>query len=93
MFQQMRRSGFAVRLVHGACPITDVNGNRGAEMPLQHEQPETILEGKGLNLFRQLIGKKGGGEKKRQEEENSQGCEDDARDEWLFAKATPPEKG
>jgi hypothetical protein len=67
MFQKMGRSGLAVRLIHGSCPITDVNGYRGAEMPLQHEQPETVLEGKGLNLFRQIIGKKRGGEKKHEE--------------------------
>ena len=93
MFQQMGRSGLAVRLIYGSCPITDVNGNRGAKMPLQHEQPETILEGKGLNLFRQLIGKKGGGEKKQEEKENTQGCEDGVPDEWRFAEATTPEKG
>jgi TRAP-type C4-dicarboxylate transport system substrate-binding protein len=68
MFQQMGRSGLAIRLIHCSCPITDVNGNRGTEMPLQHEQPETILEGKALNRFRQLIGKKGGGEKKHEGE-------------------------
>jgi hypothetical protein len=46
-----------------------------------------------LNLFRQLIGKKGGGEKKQEEKENTQGCEDGVRNEWRFAEATTPEKG
>jgi hypothetical protein len=62
-------SGLAVRLIHGSCPITDVNGHRRAEVSLQHEQPETILEGKGVNAFCQVIAKKGGGEKKQDEEE------------------------
>jgi hypothetical protein len=46
-----------------------------------------------LNLFRQLIGKKGGGEKKQEEKENTQGCEDGVPNEWRFAEATTPEKG